>query len=207
MRKLLLIAMGAMMSMASFAQEQDVTSYIQNPGFDEDLTWQTDGSTKEIIDKTVSLSGRSFAYQAADNTVYASAKTSGNSNWKRTDVTFSWNGFIGHIQGWNVESNKMIEPPYDTKDKTPEWVYFGTVPYGLNEKAIPIADDNNDSFLTVPEKPAADAGDDNKGALYLRAGWGPVPSTSRWSICPVPSIAWTTGFTTTTMRRVRTIPA
>ena len=172
MRKLLLIAMGAMMSMASFAQEQDVTSYIQNPGFDEDLTWQTDGSTKEIIDKTVSLSGRSFAYQAADNTVYASTKTSGNGNWKRTDVTFSWNGFIGHIQGWNVESNKMIEPPYDTKDKTPEWVYFGTVPYGLNEKAIPIADDNNDSFLTVPEKPAADAGDDNKGALYLRAGWG-----------------------------------
>ena len=172
MRKLLLIAMGAMMSMASFAQEQDVTSYIQNPGFDEDLTWQTDGSTKEIIDKTVSLSGRSFAYQAADNSVYASTKTSGNGNWKRTDVTFSWNGFIGHIQGWNVESNKMIEPPYDTKDKTPEWVYFGTVPYGLSEKAIPIADDNNGSFLTVPEKPAADAGDDNKGALYLRAGWG-----------------------------------
>ena len=172
MRKLLLIAMGAMMSMASYAQEEDVTNYIQNPGFDEDLTWQTDGSTKEIIDKTVSLSGRSFAFQAADNTVYASSKTSGNGNWKRNDVTFSWNGFIAHINGWSVESNKKTEPPYNVSEKTPEWVYFGTVPYGLSPTAIPIADDNNGSFLTVPEKPAADAGDDNKGALYLRAGWG-----------------------------------
>lgn len=172
-KRLLLVALGGLFcGMTAFAQEEDVTHYIQNAGFDTDLTWQTDGSTKEIIDKTVSLSGRSFAYQAADNSVYASAKTSGNGSWKRTDVTYSWNGFIGHIQGWNVESNKMIEPPYDTKDKTPEWVYFGTVPYGLGENAIPIADDNNDSFLTVPEKPAADAGDDNKGALYLRAGWG-----------------------------------
>ena len=131
-KRLLLVALGGLFcGMTAFAQEEDVTHYIQNAGFDTDLTWQTDGSTKEIIDKTVSLSGRSFAYQAADNSVYASAKTSGNGSWKRTDVTYSWNGFIGHIQGWNVESNKMIEPPYDTKDKTPEWVYFGTVPYGL----------------------------------------------------------------------------
>ena len=39
MRKLLLIAMGAMMSMALFAQSEDVTHYIQNAGFDEDLTF------------------------------------------------------------------------------------------------------------------------------------------------------------------------
>ena len=160
------------MAVPSVAQEEDVTHYIQNAGFDEDLTWQTNGSTKEIISNTVSLSGRSIAFQAADNSVYSSSKTSGNGNWKRTDVTYSWNGFIGHIKGWDIESNKRTEPPFDTKDQTPEWVYFGTVPYGLEAQAIPIADDNNGSFLTVPEKPAADAGDDNVGALYLRAGWG-----------------------------------
>ena len=158
---------------AQFIKPQglDVTHYLQNSGFDEDLTWQIDGSTKDIIDKTVSLSGRSFAWQASDYSVYAYANTS-SASWKRTDVDFSWNGFIGHIKGWSVESNKMTEPPYNTADKTPEWVYFGTVPYGLGEMAIPIADDNNGSFLSVPEKPTADAGDDNKGTLFLRAGWG-----------------------------------
>lgn len=152
-------------------QGLDVTHYLQNSGFDEDLTWQIDGSTKNIIDKAVSLSGRSFAWQATDYSVYAYANTSSTS-WKRTDVDFSWNGFIGHIKGWSVESNKMTEPSYNTADKTPEWVYFGTVPYGLGEMAIPIADDSNGSFLSVPEKPTVDAGDDNKGTLFLRAGWG-----------------------------------
>mgnify|MGYP002522852594 CR=1 FL=1 len=150
----------------------DVTNYLQNPGFDEDLTWKVDGSTKDIIDKSVSLSNRSFAWRATDNSVYASAKTADSDNWKRTDVDYSWNGFIGHIQGWSVESNKMVQPPYNTTGKTPEWVYFGSVPYGLNPSTIPIADDNNGSFLNVPDKPAADLGDNNKGVLFLRAGWG-----------------------------------
>ena len=56
MRKLLLFAMGAMVSMASFAQEEDVTNLIQNAGFDEDLTWQADGSKKEIVENDYDLS-------------------------------------------------------------------------------------------------------------------------------------------------------
>jgi hypothetical protein len=50
-------------------------------------------------------------------------------------------------------------------------VYFGTIPYALGEKAIPIADDG-DTFLGVPAKPDAYNGDDNVGFAYLRAGWG-----------------------------------
>ena len=35
----------------AFAQvEEDVTHYIVNAGFDEDLTFNADGSTKEIVD-------------------------------------------------------------------------------------------------------------------------------------------------------------
>ena len=69
MKRLLLFAMGAMVSMASFAQEEDVTHYIQNAGFDEDLTFQVDGTMKEAISTNTSLSGRSWAYIAADSTV------------------------------------------------------------------------------------------------------------------------------------------
>jgi len=41
----------------------------------------------------------------------------------------------------------------------------------MNPTAIPIAD-NGTTYLEVPEKPSEDSGEDNKGALYLRAGWG-----------------------------------
>ena len=60
MKRLLLFAVGAMMSMASFAQEEDVTHYIQNAGFDVDLTWQVDGSKKTIVDQSKVLSDRSL---------------------------------------------------------------------------------------------------------------------------------------------------
>ena len=97
MRKLLLFAMGAMMSMASFAQEEDVTRYIQNAGFDEDLTWQADGSTKAIVKKTHEFSTRSFAYEAEDGTVYAFGRGS-----RADGYAPAWNGFFGQIKGWTA---------------------------------------------------------------------------------------------------------
>ena len=48
---------------------EDVTHYIVNAGFDEDLTFSSDGSTKKIADKSASLSARSWAYIAEDNSV------------------------------------------------------------------------------------------------------------------------------------------
>lgn len=172
MKKLLLLAVGAMLSFPVMAQDAigaDVTKYITNAGFDEDLTWNADGSTKSIFDKSESLSGRSWAWYAEDYSVYCYSKTAGNGNWKRNDVSFSWNGFIGRIKGWELTTDKKITPPYAAT--SPEWVYFGTVPYDLAENSIPIADDNNGSFLTVPERPAAVEGN-NVGFLYMRAGWG-----------------------------------
>ena len=49
MKKLLLFAMGAMMAMPSFAQEEDMTYLVKNAGFDEDLTFKVDGTMKEAI--------------------------------------------------------------------------------------------------------------------------------------------------------------
>ena len=163
MKKLLLFAFGAMVSMASFAQEEDVTHYIQNAGFDQDLTFQADGSMKEIVKKTEKI-GRSYAWEAVDSTVYA--HPDGTCDGKpRTDGLWesATNGFIGRVNGWIIETNQ-------TYPKC-EWVYFGTIPYALEEHAVPIAD-NGTTFLNVPEKPEAAHGDDNVGFAYLRAGWG-----------------------------------
>ena len=70
MKRLLLVLSGIIVSLSLLAQEEDVTHYIQNAGFDEDLTWQADGSKKEIIDKSTTLSDRSIAGIAADSSVY-----------------------------------------------------------------------------------------------------------------------------------------
>ena len=132
MKKLLLVALGAMMSVSLFAQEEDVTHYIQNAGFDEDLTFQSDGSMKEAVSTETSLSERSWAYIAADSSVYAKPKSTSSQQRKdgrsKLDAT---NGFIGRVQGWTIETNKEFP--------SCEWVYFGTIPYNLGADAIPIA--------------------------------------------------------------------
>ena len=160
--------MGIMVSMTSMAQEEDVTSYIKNAGFDEDLTWQADGSKKEIVDQSTVLSNRSIAGLAADGSRYALVNPS-TPNKRKVEperTLEATNGFIGVIDGWEV-----VYPNDDVANsKKCEWLYFGNVPYALGETAIPVADDG-DTYLTVPEKPADIAGDDNVGMLYLRAGW------------------------------------
>ena len=153
-----------MMSVSLFAQEEDVTHYIQNAGFDEDLTFQSDGSMKEAVSTETSLSERSWAYIAADSSVYAKPKSTSSQQRKdgrsKLDAT---NGFIGRVQGWTIETNQEFPKC--------EWVYFGTIPYNLGADAIPIADDG-DTYLLVPSKPEAASGDDNNAFAYLRAGWG-----------------------------------
>ncbi len=147
--------------MASFAQEEDVTYYIQNAGFDEDLTWQADGSKKDIVDRSTKLSNRSLAGVAADGSLYALVNPSTpNKRMVEPESTLeATNGFIGVIEGWTTDL---------PADKKCEWVYFGTVPYDLGETAVPVADDG-DSYLSVPAKPEPYNFEENKGMLYLRA--------------------------------------
>ncbi len=163
-------AFGLMLTANVFAQDEDMTHYIVNSGFDEDITWTVDGETKTIIGKETNLNdGRSEAWYTEDGSVYA--RSTGKKN-RKDDIpsTSAWNGFIARIKGWDIVTNKTIEPPFKGNSQ-PEWVYFGSVPYGLGATAIPIADDG-DTCLETPEKPDEDNGDDNKAAVYLRAGWG-----------------------------------
>ncbi len=164
MRKVLLLSLATVLAAPAFAQDQvgdDCTKYIVNAGFDEDLTWQADGSTKEIVDKSTNLSNRSQQWLAADGTGYA---WGGISSKKRKDGLTAWNGFFGTVKGWKGANGN--------KNALAEWTYFGTLPYGLDPKAVAIGDDGT-GFLEAPTtKPDEAQGDDNKGFLYLRAGWG-----------------------------------
>ncbi len=144
--------------------EEDVTFYIQNASFDEDLTFQADGTMKEAISTETSLSDRSWAYIAADSTLYARPKATSSQNRPDGRKLEAVNGFIGRIKGWTVETSAAFPGC--------EWVYFGSVPYDLGAEAVPTSDDTN-GFLFVPERPTEFFGDENNvGAAYLRAGWG-----------------------------------
>ena len=162
MKKLLLFAVSALLAMPTMAQE-DVTNYIQNAGFDEDLTFDVDGSMKEAISTTTSLSERSWAYIAADSTVYARPKSTSSQNRPDGRKLEAVNGFIGRVNGWEIITNQTFPKC--------EWVYFGTVPYDLASQAVPIADDGT-TYLEVPARPDAYSSTDNKAFAYLRAGWG-----------------------------------
>jgi hypothetical protein len=51
---------GVLFATPTFAQEEeDVTKYIANAGFDEDLTFQANGTMKDIVKNDESLSDRS----------------------------------------------------------------------------------------------------------------------------------------------------
>lgn len=162
MKKIFTLALSALLLGASnvFAQEEDVTKYIINSGFDEDLTFQKDGTMKAAKTTDTSLSDRSWAYISEDSTVYARPKeTSGQSrpDGRKLEAV---NGFKGRIQGWTMESNAEFPKC--------EWTYFGSVPYDLAPQSIPIADDGS-TYLEVPERPTEFDG--GEGFVYLRAGW------------------------------------
>ena len=154
-----------LMPFAAYAQDgEDVTSlYIINAGFDEDLTFQADGTKKAAINTETSLSDRSWAYITEDSTVYARPKDSSSQQRPDGRKAEAVNGFIGWIKGWKPITNKDYPMC--------EWIYYGAVPYSIGADAVPISDDSN-TFLTAPDKLSAYNTEDNIGALYLRSGWG-----------------------------------
>lgn len=182
MRKFLLMALVASMALPMSAQDlgEDLApQYIVNPGFDEDLTFNADGSTKPIIneneDKTIS--GRSYAKYAADSTLYAIVKTTDNSNFTRSETAATMvNGFLGHIKGWTLNTSS-----------SGEWTYFGSAPYALESNAVGISDNTNGWLNTdIPTtKPEGADTDDNIGFIILKAGWGNSASYSQNVKLPV----------------------
>ncbi len=107
-KRFLHFVMGILLALPSLAQEEDVTSYIQNAGFDQDLTFQADGSMKAVQSTNKSLSDRSWAYIADDNTVYAKPKetsTQTRPDGRKLDAV---NGFIGQISGWEIETGQAF---------------------------------------------------------------------------------------------------
>lgn len=159
MKKLLLVMMGALMGLPSFAQEVDMTSSIQNPGFDEDISFTNEGKAAKPVTEVATTSASSWQ-KAEDGSIY----TWNVEGWN------SWNGFITRIKGWEVTN---------TSEK-PEWVYFGSLPYDLPAGVMIIGRGSGSASaptspagtVEVPAKPEEINTDDNTGVLQLRAGWG-----------------------------------
>lgn len=168
MKKHLLFAVAAMFGLcvAHAQEEEDVTSYLVNPGFDEDLTFQADGSEKTSVN-TGESTDDSYYYAAEDSTVYANASHITSSDGRQWAV----NGFIGRINGWTLQTGSTYP--------TCEWVYSGSFAYGMDSKAVPVAY-NGTGYIEVPTEKPSDANDaDNVGVLMLRAGWGGWASYSQ----------------------------
>ena len=149
--------------MKTLLHHQNLTRFFENAGFDDDLTFQTDGSMQTAASTETSISDRSWAYIAPDGTVYARPKASSpksRSDGRKMDAV---NGFWGQMAGWELKTSETYP--------NCEWSYYGAIPYSLGATAVPIGDDS-DQFLIVPEKPEALNTDDNTGVLMLSAGWG-----------------------------------
>lgn len=160
MKKTLLFVVGALMAALSFAQtEEDVTSYIQNPGFDEDISFNVDGSAAKEIVNTGKTSSRSAFWKAEDGSIYTKCNDGKGEN---AVGELSWYGFITRIKGWEVTNIS----------ETPEWVYFGSVPYAVQTGMLAVGDGKPAGDVGCPAKPESINTEDNKGVLMLRAGWG-----------------------------------
>lgn len=169
MKKRLLLWMGALLALPAMAQETDVTSYIKNAGFDEDLTWQADGSKKEIVDQSKVLSNRTIAGVATDGSLYALVNSTTDKRREDGRTFEATNGFVGMIKGWEwVNLNDDSKPNERIESKACEWVYFGAIPYDLGTTAVPVADDGKTYLSAATPSEYFEAG---KASLYLRAGW------------------------------------
>lgn len=167
MKKLLLLAVGAMLSFPVMAQDAigaDVTKYITNAGFDEDLTFQVNGAMKTALTTNTSISNRSWAYICEDSTVYARPKSTSDKNRSDGRKLDAVNGFFGAVKGWHMKLTSTYP--------NCEWTYFGSVPYGLGATAVPKSDDTNAFIPSPASKPEGHDTPDNLGCLYINAGWG-----------------------------------
>ena len=155
-------AMEAELQQALSTYEQsNMTSYIVNAGFDEDLTWNVDGSKKGDLVRETTLSDRSIAYVTEDGSLYATVNPTTSKSRPDGRTYEATNGFVGQINGWEWVTPRVNDGC--------EWVYFGTLPYDLEDEAIPVADDGS-SYIIVPER--SDDFNGGTGYLYMRAGWG-----------------------------------
>lgn len=145
----------------------DCTSYIQNPSFDEDISFNTDATIAKPVTGTwiwiwngdeSNADRRAIVSVAADGSIYST----GDDQWvghNKYNVP-NWYGFKANIKGWEITN----------KSDTAIWIYYGSLPYDIEDGTLSLGQGEMGSE-TVPDKPDEIAVDDNKGVLYLKAGW------------------------------------
>lgn len=146
---LLLLSGGLFAAPVVAQEEEDVTYLIQNAGFDEDISLNVDGSPSKAYTSSTSTSASIFNV-TEDGSIYN----------RNNEGHASWNGFRTEIKGWTNTNTST----------TPEWFYFLSVPYALEKDVLEVGRDGEK--VNPPSKPDEIDTEDNRGVLYLRAGWG-----------------------------------
>jgi len=140
----------------------DCTSYIQNPGFDEDISFNNDATASKTASQVWTWADEfnrtALVAVSDDGSIYSMGSDEsvpynkfGNSNWY---------GFKATIKGWETTN----------KSDTAIWIYYGSLPYDMEDGALCLGHSEQGSEI-IPEKPAEIATPENKGVLYLKAGW------------------------------------
>ena len=141
----------------------DCTSYIQNPGFDEDISFNINGEANKAVSFAYEWSGEpknprhALVYKASDGSIYSKDKNGEQGHNAAGEP--NWDGFKTTIRGWETTN----------KSDTAIWIYYGSIPYALNPGMMLLGEDgiSND----VIEKPTAIDIENNTGVLFLKAGW------------------------------------
>ena len=144
----------------------DCTDYLQNPGFDEDISFNDDGSAAKPVTLAYEWSASSseewvykaLVYKATDGSIYS--KDNGGTQGVNAAGDPNWDGFKVNIKGWETTN----------KSDTAIWIYYGVVPYSLGDGMMMLGSGEN-GMGNQPEKPIAINTDENTGVLFLKAGW------------------------------------
>jgi len=137
------------------------TEYIQNPGFDDDISFNKDGTAAKTAEYTWVFNDEGWCAVvsvSSDGSIYSQGNNSTTPNNKYGIPR--WYGHKANIKGWETTN----------KSDTAIWIYYGSLPYDLEDGTMMLGNDEEWS-KSVPEKPAEIATPENTGVLYLKSGW------------------------------------
>jgi len=164
----LLLLGGAALTVPVMAQEEDMTHLIVNAGFDEDPSFDQLGHpTKDLTATGRIADSRGEVYEAEDGSMYT--KPIDSKDHVNNFGEDSWYGFVATVKGWTYKF--MPKEDTEANRRAPAWVYFGAIPYAIEDGRLGLGDGKPAGSVASPGKPDEDAGEDNTSFLLLRAGW------------------------------------
>ena len=145
---------------------EDCTNYIQNPGFDEDISFNVDGSAKKPLTLAFEWydDGHSgITYRSNDGSLYNEDK--GGTQGYNAAGLHNWDGYKTQIKGWELTNTS----------NSAKWIYYGCLPYDLGKGMMWLGHETVETVGSCTDimidKPETTSAPNNKGVLFLKSGW------------------------------------